>query len=216
MDSSSPNRIKVKTTSVLFDLGNVLVKLDLERGLAHLKRLVGDRAPATLEVASVFFSEVSLACNRGEITSEQFLTTLRQALNAPEVPLNLLAEAWCDIFIPWPEMESLADEVIAAGHPTYLMSNTDPIHYGFLANRIPVLRRFTAINLSFESRFLKPDPRFFTDAISRYHLEPADCAYLDDRADHVESAMSVGIPSMVHRGDVEEARAFLQSRGVNI
>lgn len=199
--------------AVLFDLGNVLVKLDLQRGVEHLCRLAGPRAPPALDQAALFFSDASLACNRGALPPERFLEGLAAQLGAPALSPASLADAWCDIFIPWPEMEALAEEILMAGHPAYLASNTDPLHFAFLAQRMPVLRRLFGLHLSYEAGVLKPDPEFFRSLLARFHLAAASCVFLDDRPEHVESARAVGIRAEVHTGDVAKARDFLRTCG---
>ncbi|HEY3448923.1 MAG TPA: HAD family phosphatase [Myxococcales bacterium] len=208
----------MNTPTVLFDLGNVLVRLDLPRGLSHLRRLAGRRAPQTLESAELHFGEASTACNRGDLSPEAFIAELARQLGAPASPTthSSLVEAWCDIFEPWPEMEALADEVLQAGHAAYLASNTDPLHFAFLELQMPVLRRLTGLHLSYEARVMKPDPAFFTGLLARFGLRAADCVYLDDRAEHVEAARSVGIRAAIHEGEVAKARAFLCEAGVRI
>lgn len=204
----------MRQPSVLFDLGNVLVHLDFPRGLAHLRRLAGARAPPDLEAAALFLDDASLACNQGEATPDEFLATLAERLGDPELPRARLAEAWCDIFTPWPEMEALADEVLAAGHAAYLASNTDPLHVAFLSVQMPLLRRLTGLFLSYEARLLKPDPAYFRALLARFGLEARACVYLDDRPEHVEAARALGIRGLVHGGDAALARAFLKAQGV--
>lgn len=206
----------MRPPTVLFDLGNVLVRLDLARGLEHLRRLAGARVPASLAEAAVFFSEASLACNRGALTGEEFLARLHEQLGRPPVARAALAEAWRDIFIPWPEMEALAEAVLAAGHRAVLASNTDPIHFAWLRERIPVLGKLTGLHLSYDAGVNKPDPAFFRGLLERFELAAEACVYLDDRPEHVAAARSVGIRAEVHDGDVARARAFLRASGVAV
>ncbi len=207
----------MRSPIILFDLGNVLVHLDLVRGLGHLRRLAGPRAPADLQGAEVFFGAPSLACNQGLLSPEDFLAALARQLELPfPDAAKSVRAAWCDIFTPWPEMESLAADVLAAGHRAYLASNTDPIHFAFLRERMPVLDRLDACFLSYEARLLKPDPEFFRALLARYQLVASECLFLDDRPDNVAAAASVGIRAEVHTGDVSRARAFLRDAGVEI
>lgn len=203
----------MKNHAILFDLGNVLVRLDLERGLSRMKKLGRGRSFLPLQTTGVFFSEASLACNRGEISTEQFLKALQDSLGV-DVSADAVREIWCDIFSPWPEMERLAEEVINSGHKVYLLSNTDPIHFQFLAKRISVLSRFAGLHLSYEVGLLKPDPAYFRLALQRFDLQPQNCIFIDDRPEHVESARSVGINALVHRGEVAEVREFLHQQGI--
>lgn len=208
----------MRPPTVLFDLGNVLVRLDFPRGLARLRRLAGSQAPGSLQSAELHFGAASAACNRGDLSPEAFIDSLVRELGAPRSPTlhASLVEAWCDIFTPWPEMEALADEVLAAGHAAYLASNTDPLHFAFLQLQMPVLQRLSGLHLSYEARVMKPDPAFFEGLLSRFGLKAADCVYLDDRAEHVEAARSVGIRGALHDGDVAKARAFLRESGVRL
>jgi len=204
----------MSSTTVLFDLGNVLVRLNLERGLAHFRKL-SERPLPSLEQSLLFFSDAALAFNRGELDSEGFLEELRRQLSLSASPEAIQA-AWCDIFDPWPEMESLAERVLGAGHPAFLLSNTDPLHFRFLSARMPVLGRLTGLHLSYDARVMKPDPAYFRAAIERLSLAPERCAFVDDRPDNVEAARSVGIPSCVHTGDVRAVESFLRERGVAV
>jgi glucose-1-phosphatase len=205
--------------AVLFDLGNVLVRLDIERGVGRLKALADGRAPAELGVAQLYFSEAALAFNRGELTADAYLDHLARQLGSPSLPRGPLAEAWCAIFDPYPEMEATADEVLALGHRAYLASNTDPLHLEFIRPRLPLLSRLTGLHLSYEARAAKPDPAFFRAALARFGVEPAGCAYLDDRPEHVAAAQALGIASHVHdfaagAAGVAATRAFLRRQGV--
>ena len=200
--------------TVLFDLGNVLVRLDLERGLERLRRLAPASAPASLEIAAAFFSPASLACNRGELSPEQFLDALASQLGLGPDAHAALAAAWCDIFTRWPEMEWLAAATLAAGHRTFVLSNTDPLHYAWLSARLPILRQASGVFLSYEAGLIKPDPEFFRVALRRLGLEAARCVFLDDKPDNVEAARSVGIPAEVMGEGHKDAVRFLGEHGV--
>jgi putative hydrolase of the HAD superfamily len=45
---------------------------------------------------------------------------------------------------------------------------------------------------SFETDYEKPDPEFFKIFLEKYNLDPASCAFFDDRVDNVEVARSLG------------------------
>ncbi|WP_373044263.1 HAD family hydrolase [Vulgatibacter sp.] len=202
--------------AVFFDLGDVLVHLRLERGLQRFADLARCTLAEVRDAASVYHGEQAHRCYAGEISTEAFLRGLTARLGCPELAPALAVEAWCDIFDLWPEMESLAAEVIEAGHPTYLLSNTEPVHFELLRKQIPVLGRFTDLHLSYEVRAAKPDPRFYRLALERFSLPASSCLFVDDREENVEAARREGIGAVLHRGDVDEVRAFLRENGVRI
>jgi FMN phosphatase YigB (HAD superfamily) len=198
--------------SVLFDLGNVLVRLRPERALARLRRLVPgfDRDLAWL----TGLPEVE-AVGRGELDGSAFLVALGRRLGAG-VTLQELRETWCDGFDPWPEMEALAAAVVVSGTPTYLASNTDPLHFAHLSARIPVLARMRGLHVSYEARALKPEAAFYQRALERWRLAPEHCLFLDDRPENVAGALALGLRARVFDGDVGAARAFLRAGGVRL
>lgn len=205
----------MSATPVLLDLGNVLVRLRFDRGAEHLRRLAGHDHPALADPASFFTGPRTWALGAGETDPRTFLAETARELGI-DASHEQLAAAWIDIFDPWPEMVELASHVIDAGHPTYLLSNTDPLHFSVMRTFLPVLARFTGLHLSYEAGVNKPDPRFFAGAVARFGLDPAACAFVDDRPDNVTAAADLGIPGHVHDGDVEAVRAFLRGRGVPI
>lgn len=206
----------MKSPAVFFDLGDVLVKLRFERGLRRFAEAAGcDRALAA-DATSVYMGETAHRYYAGDIEPRAFFEGLRTALGCGELAVEACIEAWCDIFDPWPEMEALAGAVIDAGHPTYLLSNTEPIHYELLRGRMPVLGRFTDLHLSYEVRLAKPDPRYWLSALERFGLAAEGCLFVDDRLENVEAARALGIRSCPQRGDVDEVRRFLRENGVEV
>jgi FMN phosphatase YigB (HAD superfamily) len=79
---------------------------------------------------------------------------------------------------------------------------------------MPVHGRLDGLFLSYEAGFITPDPAFFTQALARFGLDPRGCLFLDDRADNVEVARSVGLRAFQIRGDAQEAERFLRAEGV--
>jgi FMN phosphatase YigB (HAD superfamily) len=199
---------------VLFDLGEVLVHLRFSRGMARLLDLTGADPAQADRYAAIFMDPFVLDWNAGLWAPAAFLAELCQRLGPKPVAMHAAAEAWCDVFDPYPEMEQLAAEVVDAGHPTWLLSNTDPLHFSRLASAIPVLSRFTGLHLSYEIGAAKPSPKFFELFLQRTGHAPGDCVFLDDRPEFVATAQALGIRAAVHRGDVAESRLWLQQQGV--
>ncbi len=202
--------MSARRPAVLFDLGNVLVRVNFARAVKRLQHL----APhVKVEQALLFDTSLARRFGLGELAPREFFSHLAADLGVSLHPEELAA-LWCDIFEPMPEMEALAAEVLAAGCRVYLASNTDPVHFAYERARIPVLERLTGLHLSYEVGLLKPDPAFFTSALSRFALSANDCIFLDDVAVNVAAAEQCGIRGQVFLGDATQARAFLRQAGV--
>jgi len=199
---------------VCFDLGDVLVRLCFARCPQALGHLCG-RGPGDLSAASrLFLDDRALALSSGAIGPDAFLAELVRGFGRPDLDRGLAAAAWCSIFDPWPDMTDLANQTIDAGAEVWLLSNTDPMHMAYLWPRMPVLARFAGLHLSYEVGVNKPDPAFFERFLARSGAAPADCLFLDDRADNIAAAQALGLATHLHRGDGAAARKAIADFGV--
>jgi HAD superfamily hydrolase (TIGR01509 family) len=60
----------------------------------------------------------------------------------------------------------------------------------------------------------KPDPAAFQLIASRLGVEPSDCFFIDDGAQHVEAAERVGMLGFHFTGEVEPLRSVLAAAGI--
>ena len=81
---------------------------------------------------------------------------------------------------------------------------------------MPILSRFSGLHLSHEVGLLKPDPRYFLKALESFELDPRDVVFVDDLAENVAAAESVGIRAFVHHGEIEPLEDFLREVDVRI
>lgn len=209
----SPQRV-----AVLFDLGNVLVRVRSGHAVDSLVRVARSAettVPNPEMIVTAYLDRLGQAFNAGKRSPNEFFAGLGAELGCA-LPREQTEAAWCDIFDPWPEMETLAEAVVSAGHPTYLLSNTDPVHYAWLTERIPVLQQMTGHHLSCEVGLIKPDPAYFTDAMQRLSLSPERCIFIDDRSENVNAARTLGLAAHQHTGDIPAVRTALRTAGVNL
>ncbi len=60
---------------------------------------------------------------------------------------------------------------------------------------------------------MKPDREYFERALARFELNPVSCLFIDDRAENIEVARSLGIPA-VKFASPEQLRQDLVARGL--
>jgi HAD superfamily hydrolase (TIGR01509 family) len=180
-------------TSLLLDLGNVLVGVDPARALASLSRLAGLELADTA-TAFGLVADINDAFDRGEIDADGFRAQVCARLGV-EAAAAELDTAWSAMLVELPQTKGLVAE-LAEHHALYMLSNTDPIHFAAVRARCAGwLDRFTGLHLSYETGLAKPDPAFFEAAIERFDLDRASCLFLDDRQQNVAAAEETGIPS---------------------
>lgn len=194
--------------ALIFDLGNVLV--------FHDNQLLAERFASRLgvsaeRVSALLDRELAEATNRGTLPPERVRPTVLRALGLSEDTLGdaefqALFSSHFRANEPVLELvDRLADRL-----PLVLLSNTNALHWRYLAPRLPVLRRFKAVLLSFELGLMKPERRFFERALSAAETAPARAAFFDDIAPYVDAARALGMQGAVYRSFPELVSALKQ------
>ena len=184
--------------NVIFDFGMVLVKFVPSYMVG---RYVSDPADAAL-LAEVVFDRVYWdRLDAGTIEDEEVLAACRTRL-----PVRLW-EVADTIYYNWiynlPEIEGMR-ELIAAlkarGVRCYLLSNISR-YFAAHAHEISILKEFDGCVFSATCGLGKPDPAIFTYACEQFGIAPCDTAFVDDRAENVAAAISVGMEGYVFDGN---------------
>jgi putative hydrolase of the HAD superfamily len=92
----------------------------------------------------------------------------------------------------FPIVEDLAQRL-----PLALLSNINPAHAEYLVPRLPILKRFQHVLLSFEVGFVKPETAFYQAAIDRLGVPAQDVAFFDDIPAYVDAARALGLQGHV-------------------
>ena len=64
--------------------------------------------------------------------------------------------------------------------------------------------------LSFETGFLKPDPRAYLQVIDYYKLSPEEIFFIDDQLRNVEAAQQLGIQAVVFKSTAQLTQELLK------
>jgi putative hydrolase of the HAD superfamily len=98
------------------------------------------------------------------------------------------------------EVWTIAARFRAAGGRTAFLSNSGPEVMARVRADHPLEARFDAVVISCEVGLAKPDPRIFRLCLERLGLSAADALFVDDRADNVEAAASLGLQTLRFEG----------------
>jgi putative hydrolase of the HAD superfamily len=108
-----------------------------------------------------------------------------------------------------PGVVTLLDRLRAGGTRLALLSNAAE-EYGGLLRFSPVGRWFERVFVSGELRMLKPDPEIFLHVASELGIPPAALVFVDNRADNVRGAESVGATGHLFT-DADRLAGFLDA-----
>ncbi|MDR1613786.1 MAG: HAD-IA family hydrolase [Planctomycetota bacterium] len=184
--------------TIIFDLGRVLIRITPEgEKFSALMRSLGVAPEAAF---GLFWRESAVERHmRGLIDSREFYRLVGNRL-ASALSYDDFVDAWCDIFQPNPEMESLFGK-LADRFPLGLLSDTDPLHWQRVRELSPWLARVKRPTLSFETGFLKPEYGAFRRAAADCGRERLDsCLFIDDMPGNVEGARAAGMRALRFTG----------------
>ena len=181
---------------IIFDLGNVLVRLDTPACIEAFKKIgmemvinrANDDAKSVLEQLGLGLISVETFCQKArELSGSQASDeAICQAANA------MLVE------IPDEKKRRLLD-LRARGHRVFLLSNTNSIHWDYCVEQLfpyknyGVADYFERIFLSQEMHLQKPDAEIFNEVLRQTGIRAEDSIFIDDLPENCEAARSVGI-----------------------
>ncbi len=196
--------------ALFFDLGQVIVPFDLNRGYAALAPHC-PHGPEEIR-RRIAAAELVRPFEEGRMRPEDFMAGISRLLDL-EVDEHEFAELWSSIFLP----ETLVTEQLIAGlarnYRLLLLSNTNVIHYRMIRERYPLMRHFHDRVLSYEVGALKPDDRIYQEALRRAGCAPAECFYTDDVPEFVEAGRRHGMDAVRFESAAQLERE-LKARGV--
>jgi HAD superfamily hydrolase (TIGR01509 family) len=100
-----------------------------------------------------------------------------------------------------PEMIVLARELKNKGLKLLIHSNNFAERADFYDKTFPFLGEvFDKVYYSWQTGFVKPDPRGYRLLLSENNLESAECLYFDDKQENIDIAKSLGLNSFMFTG----------------
>jgi 2-haloacid dehalogenase len=178
-----------RSTTVVFDLGGVLVDWDPR----YLYRQLFDD-PGEMEsfLAEVTTAEWNAHQDAGRPWKEAIAILVAEHPERRE-----LIEAF---HRRWPEMlageipgtVAILAELRAAGVRLLALSNWSAEMFPIARERFGFLEWFEGIVISGDVGVNKPDPRIFGYMVQRFSVEPARAVYIDDSPANIEAATALG------------------------
>lgn len=182
--------------NIIFDLGGVLVNLDLPRCRAAFHSL---GMPEVAELISPYYpAEMIGQLERGDITVHEMCDRMRELSHAPQVTDDQIKWAYGEFLVDIPVRNLRAIEALRAkGIRTYVLSNNNPasmehIRQGFLAHGKPMEEYFDKMYLSYRLRELKPSEEIFLKVMADSGMRPEETLFIDDGQKNIDTARRLG------------------------
>ena len=172
--------------ALLFDIGNVLVTFDLQRGMSRLS----ERSPLSHPAIADVITGLKQPFESGHMSEAEFVFRSMDGLDFDGTKEDFL-DIWCDIFA-LNEPMALTLATLPQKLPAYLFSNTNGPHLRFLLERFAIFKHFDGGVYSHEAKCMKPADGMYQQAIARFGLDPAQTFYADDLPDNIATGRRLG------------------------
>ncbi|MFA4991749.1 MAG: HAD-IA family hydrolase [Candidatus Omnitrophota bacterium] len=185
---------------IMSDLGNVLINFDHR----IVVRKILDYTPKDeREVYDlVFDSGITSLYETGKISSAEFFNRLKEMISL-KMDYKTFLPMWEDIFFETPlniEYQGFLRGV-KDRYKLVMISNINESHYLYLEKKMPILKEFDKLILSYEVGFRKPAPQIYDAALESVGVSRDRAFYVDDRRDLIESAEKLGIKGVTFDGE---------------
>lgn len=195
---------------VIFDLGGVLIDLDMPQCLESFRTLGADpsvilqrpdpasaesgRAKATLCDGLVANGAMDLY-QTGDISTEDFVSGIQKFCH-PGTTEEQVLEAWndCLLSIPAYKLEYIKS-LRAEGYKVHLLSNTNEAHWVHIAEKHfggKTEEYFDHLFLSQEMHMSKPNDDIFLAVLEQLGAKAGECLFIDDAQANVDAAKALG------------------------
>ncbi len=197
-----------KVKHVIFDLGGVLFHWNPKEILKILKEedpLFPENIPEiTLTKAWLDFDTGLIKLNK---TIEILAETYQRNHVERFIELSLEKLAPLEVGI------RLLERVQAQGNQTYILSNISEEFLNNIRPRHLFLDTFNGEIFSYQIQSLKPYEKIYRALLTKYHLIPEECIFIDDFPANVKTAQDIGIDGILCR-DHSLLEAELKKRGI--
>lgn len=189
--------MSAKIKNIIFDLGGVVLDIDEDIVYKELEKM----GISTSKLAhSKEFMDIMSKFDTGIYTAPTFRKKVKAFLGQEKMTDQKFDSIWNSMLLDIPRERIEAIEKVRKHYKIFLMSNSNVIHYDLYVRDLQLRfgynefdELFNKSYFSFAEHLEKPDPRFFELILDHEHLLPEETLFIDDTAENIKVAKSLGI-----------------------
>ena len=183
-------------STLIFDLGGVIVDLDLAKCIQNFKELGLENIEQYL--SNFGQKDFFMQFEKGQIGIPVFRDEIRK-LAGIELTDAQIDKAWCSFLtqIPVEKLHLLSE--LKKKYRLLMLSNTNPLHIQtavaaeFSKTGKTMQDFFDKCYLSYEMGMVKPDVEIFEALLTDAQVKAEECLFLDDGKKNIDTAAALGI-----------------------
>lgn len=198
--------------NIIFDLGNVLLNLDINASVKEFREMGLSRDAVNSE--HTYSDPVFYAFEIGAVTTEEFRNQVRQVINNPLATDQQIEDAWYAMIKDIPANRVKVVQELEKKYNIYLFSNTNEIHINRLhadfkaQHGIDFPSLFVKDFYSYKIGDRKPELTSYKKVIEQSGVNPAETLFVDDLEPNILSAQKVGLKTFWLKKGMEMADLF--------
>jgi len=198
--------------NIIFDLGNVLLNLDLGATRDAFKKLGLSADVVTPEQA--YADPAFYRFEVGHITPGEFRNSIRSILNNPNLADRQIDDAWCAMLLDMPHQRVQLLKKLNKKYRLYLFSNTNAIHVHRLHLEFREVHGM-ALSSLFEKNYYshqiharKPHAEAYQKVLELSKIKPEESLFIDDLKKNIEGAAEAGMKTFWLQKEMEVTDIF--------
>jgi glucose-1-phosphatase len=205
--------------NIIFDFGNVLLNIDMDRFSAGMRVLLGDDTEPILKKLTA--KQIFTLYETGGLKTDEFLAQIVAADPKGRLQPETVKEAWNSIFIGMPSHRF--DMLLQLGrkYKVFLLSNINELHLEWIEEYLLTTHKmfgfehhyFDGVYYSHLIRMRKPDNNIFASVLADAELKPEETCFFDDLPENIAAAQALGITGYWH-DPKREIREHLETLGL--
>lgn len=180
--------------SIIFDIGQVLVDFNWKsyiEGLGFSKEVTQRLKEAT--VLSPLWNEQ----DRGDYDIKDLIELHTSKDREIKEEIEVFFDKIEEIVEERPYAPKLLKELQKAGYQVLLLSNYGKYAFQIARKKFNFLSYIDGGVISYEVGVIKPDKAIYQCLIDKYHLNPEECIFIDDKPENIEAAEEIGFHGIV-------------------
>lgn len=200
--SRAARRVAPKPKAIIFDIGRVIVRLDLRRAFAPIAAAIRREANQPAKHLSPEDAwELIRADERwndwqeGRISPAEWHEHLMRRFNL-SLSYAEFRDTWNLVLDPEPILSDKLFLRLGGSCRLALLSNTDPLHVECLERCFAFGRHFPVRIYSCSIGASKPSPVIYSAALERLGVSACEALYVDDVQEFVDAARAMGLDAI--------------------